>query len=156
MDHLAGEETNLVGVLDTLRRSRAALLHGDLAGFTALLEEQLTVAPRTELLRQGRERLRQETAAAFDIDARGLTLQQLADFFPTESRERLAGYRDRLRRLGEEADQLNRGNAAIVRHCLDFMQRVVVDLTGGQVSGTYGPAGKQPAAACGSFLQVHG
>ena len=86
-----------------------------------------------------------------------VTVQMLALRLPDERGDRLARCRERLRNMATEVDHVNQGNAALVWHCLNFMQGLLVEITGGESSGArYNAGGRRQEPECGSLIQRRG
>ena len=147
----------LGATIDSLRDVRRALIGGDLKGLNDALGRQGHTARAAEELRIGRERLRTDLAAALRMPAAHVTVERVAAHLPPESALRLTRYRERLIRMAFEVDELNRGNAALIRHSMDFLHRLLVEITGGERSGTrYGPGGTRQEPLCGSLVEARG
>jgi flagellar biosynthesis/type III secretory pathway chaperone len=157
LDHLAQEEAMLAATLELSRQVRAALIQNNRAGLTeALAQQERAVQPGPELRRE-RARLREKAAAALGIPADAFTLGKLAPHSTRPLADRLSRFRDRLRQLAQELDQLNRDNAVLVRFNLDFFQQVLVAITGGKpATGCYGPHGNKQTAPLGSLIEARG
>ena len=86
-----------------------------------------------------------------------VTLEQAAQALPLESRRGLQAARQRLRGLASEIAKVNHANALVCHYFQDFVQRFLVELTGGAgAGGRYGRDGALHAPACGSLLQAQG
>jgi hypothetical protein len=155
--HLEQEEALLTETVAALREVRAALLSRNLADLDAALARQAAWSHRAGDLKARRADLRHGLAAALGVAPQSVTIPLIAARLPAEARERLAGCRQRLAALAAEVDQLNRANAALVRHSLEFMHRFLVEITGGQSHGpSYTAAGTLCQAACGSLIEARG
>ena len=151
------EEAMLAATLETLRHVRAALIAGDLATLNRALDQQGHTARAASELQVRRKRLRSDLANSLGQPPESVTLQALAKSLPGEPGERLAGCRVRLKKMAEQVDRLNRGNAALVQQSLGFLHRLFVGLTGGQPSSqSYGPGGVRQDTPCGSIIEGRG
>jgi hypothetical protein len=155
--HAEQEEAMLGATIESLRELRAALVGGDLAALGQALERQGHTARAAEELRVTRERLRCDAAAALGMHPASVTLERVAARLPREAAVRLTACRQRLIRMASEVDELNRGNAALVRHSMDFLHRLLVEITGGEPNATrYGPTGVRGTSVCGSLIEARG
>jgi hypothetical protein len=152
--HMEQEEAMLQATLDSLRQVRAALLGRDLAELERAVERQVHTARAAEELRLRRAELRGQLAVRLGIDAQAVTLQKVAARLPGENGERLARCRERLKCMAAEIDRLNRGNAALVQHSLEFLHQFLLNVTGGAAVGDrYQPSGRVDRALCGSVFE---
>ena len=103
--------------------------------------------------------LRAEFAAATGMPSESVTLSTLLDKLPlpADSIHELWALRTKLRRDGEEAQRLVRGNAYVAGQQLAFLEGFFVELAGGQQDARrYGPQGSLQPAACGSVIEARG
>ena len=143
--------------LTSLHQVRAALVSNNLQALRTALEQQCDIAQAGKDLRCKRDLLRQELAAVTGTASESVTVQMLALCLPGERGDRLERCRQRLRQMATEVDQVNRGNATLVWHCLNFMQGLLVAITGGEsTGGRYNAGGQRQEAACGSLIQMRG
>lgn len=155
--HMEHEEAMLAGTLESLREVRSALLDGDLGALKQALDQQAHTARAAEELRRRRVTARAEWAAAIGVPANAVTLAALAARLPADTAERLDRCRARLKQMAAEVEQLNRGNAALVRHSLEFLHEFFVSVTGGEhVGDRYRPSGALERTACGTLFEGRG
>jgi len=156
--HLALEEEFLAGALTALQQARRALVQADPYGLTNALDRQSEQVQASEAMQRQRQQFRQEIAALLDVPVEALTLSVLASRLPAEARQPVAAYQTRLRQLAAAVEEMGRGNAAILRSCLKFLQQVLAGLTGGAPGGghRYGPAGLHQELGCGSLVSARG
>ena len=141
----------------SLEQVRAALLQGDLGGLADSLKRQAHAAHAAGELRHARERFRTQIGLALGVSPQSVTLQWLAKQLPAEAGERIASCRERLCRLAAEVDGLNRSNAALILQSLDFLNQLLLDITGGSSGGNrYGATGRRQTSACGSLIEAQG
>jgi adenylosuccinate lyase len=151
------EEAMLDSTLRGLREVRSALAQGTVDGLTGVLEHQAKAARAAEELWHRRAQMRLEIASCCGTDPQSATLQMLARRVPGELADRLNSCRSRLKRMAGEIERLNRGNAALVRQSLAFLERLFAGLTGTEAaSHTYGPSGQQRSLVCGSIIEGQG
>lgn len=153
---LGREATALADTLECARQVRAALLGGDTRALTAALERQERAAQTQQAANVRRHHLRQEWANALEIGPEAVTLTALACRFSEEDRAQLGRLHERLFQLARAVDEMNRGNALIADQCRDFLNGFLVELTGGQDGGRYGPRGGQVGVRCGSLIEARG
>jgi hypothetical protein len=139
-----------------LREVRTALRHGDTAALNVALAGQASAAGAAEERNARRRDLCWEWAADLEISPESVTLTVLADHLSGEAGSRVTHFRDRLTQLATEVDEFNRGNAALVGHCLDFLQQLLAEAVGVADSPRYGPRGAQLPATCGSLIEARG
>jgi hypothetical protein len=155
--HLEQEEAMLVGAVESLAQVRSALIRGDLPELTKALEAQAHTARAGEELRPGRDCMRQRIAGFLGSANDAITLEMLIERLSVPHSLSLARCRERLKGLAAQVDQLNRDNAALLRHSLDFLTRLLNQLTGGGRAGDrYTLSGKREGASCGSMIQARG
>jgi hypothetical protein len=151
------EEAMLGATLESLGQVRAALTHGDLPALNRALESQAHTARAADELRQRRAALRRELAAALGVPPQTVTVEMMAKRLPADAADRLLRYRDRLRSMAADVDRLNRANASLVSQSLDFLQRFLLEITGGGQSGkSYTCCGMPREAECGSMIEARG
>ena len=153
---LEDEAATLDATLEGLRRFRNVLLRGDSAGLAAALERQEASAQARAAQAVRRERLRHDWAAILGISPEDVTLTVIAGQLSGDDGARFGRLHARVQALAAEAEELNRGNAAVAGQCLDFLYGFLVELTGGPNSPRYSPAGTQLGAACGSLIEARG
>ncbi len=95
-------------------------------------------------------------AAALGVDESTATLERLVLQLDGPKGDRLRAAAERVRGLALEVDDLNRRNAGVVNHCLNFTRRFLSEITGGGTAERYGPTGAHLEAACGSLLSARG
>jgi hypothetical protein len=153
--HVEREEAVLKSVRESLLQVRAALLCHDMAALKEALARQADEVLAAEELHHLRNTFREDTAKKLGLAPHAITLRLLAAHVAPEPGARLTHGRERLRRLSEEVDQLNRDNAVLVRHGLDFFRHLLSALTGGTPGGNgYDRAGAPRKAVCGSLLKA--
>jgi hypothetical protein len=152
--HMEQEEAMLGATLDSLRQVRAALLGGDLTALERALDCQVHTARAAGELKMRRVELRKQLGSGLGLDPQSVTLQEVAARVPTDHGQRLARCRERLHQMAAEVDRLNRGNAALVQHSVDFLHQFLVSVTGGEpVGDRYRPSGQIERATCGSLFE---
>jgi hypothetical protein len=152
--HLEQEEAMLSATLESLGQVRAALLGRDLAALERALESQSHTARAADELRGRRNQLRYAIADRLGLDPRTVTLQHLADRVQSDDRVRLARCRQRLHSISIQIDRMNRGNAALVQHSVEFLHQFLMSVTGGEpVGDRYRPSGRIERASCGSLFE---
>jgi len=156
--HLALEEEFLAAALTVLQQARLALIQADSYALTQALDQQSEQAEASEVMQRKRQQFRQDAAALLDLPVESITLSVLASRLPAHARQPLADYHTRLRQLAAAVEEMSRGNAAILRSCLKFLQQVLAGLTGGAPRGghRYGPAGLHQELGCGSLVSARG
>lgn len=155
--HMEQEEAMLGATLESLRRIRAALKEGDLRALQEALESQAHTARAALELRQRRAALRRDLSGLLRIPPEAVTLETLADRMPADTAEKLSRCRARLRVMATDVDRLNRANATLVSHSLDFLHRFLAEITGGApVARTYTCSGMPREAECGSMIEARG
>jgi hypothetical protein len=109
-----------------------------------------------EALAASRWQLLREGAVQLDIPVEAVSLKQLAGRWPGAVADRLQGFRARVLPLAAEVHKLNRTNAALLSYSLDFVSRLLLSITGGDLAGKrYGSAGgASQDAGCGSILSM--
>lgn len=135
---------------------RAALLSHDQGALDEALTLHQGTVRRGEELRQQRDRFRQEIAHLLGIPAHEVTLSLLRAHLPEEASAAVAAAQARLQEQSAEVERLNRANAALMRSCLDFLQRFFGDLTGRPAEGRYGPGGVLRETPSGSLIDARG
>ena len=155
-DHLTEEEGLLRETRMVLREIRAALLRQDLDALGDALRHQERVAAESTAMQERRLAMRRGLAKALHHPEETIRLSLVAAQLPEVVRNRLLRWRDRLQRDAAEIDQLNRGNAALILHNLDFQQRLLDALTGDGPGVSYTLNGTKPEAVRGSLLEARG
>lgn len=155
--HMEQEEAMLKETQESLREVRDALVQGDLGRLAGSLERQAHTARAAAELRLAREKFRQQVAETLRVSAEQVTFGWLAEHLPGEAGQRIARCRERLCRLAIEVDQLNRSNASLILHSLDFLNQLLLEITGGDKgSNRYGATGGRDIGQCGSLIKAQG
>ncbi len=155
--HLADEERLLESAVTILNETRTALLAGDLPTLKQALERQAALEQAGSRLRERRDRMRARIASYCGVATEAATLDLLARDLPEHRRTALHGSRERLRRLAGTAGDLGRGNALLLKSCLDLFDQLLSGITGGGSSGKrYGPGGDYQSFGYGSLLSARG
>jgi hypothetical protein len=155
---LEHEESYLEQLRDALGHVYEALLHGDLVALHTALEHQESLRHAGESLGAKRSRLVEELAVQLALPVEALTLERLATACPENVAVRLQNVRACLVPLAAEVHKLNETNAALSAHSLDFVNRLLLSLTGQNSAGMrYSSAGgAYQMAGCGSILSTRG
>jgi len=152
--HMEQEEAMLSATLDSLQRVRAALLGRDLAALERAVELQAHTERAAQELLVRRAELRVQLGTRLKLNPQTITLKEVAMRLPGEQGLKIARCRDRLHRMAAEIGRLNRGNAALVQHSMDFLHKFLVSVTGGDAVGDrYGSSGGIERATCGSLFE---
>jgi hypothetical protein len=152
--HMEQEEAMLGATLDSLQQVRTALLGGDLSALEQALQSHASTARAADELRLRRGQLRSQLGAALGIEPRKVTLQEVAARLPLQDGQRLMRCRDRLKQMAAQVERLNRGNAALVQHSMEFLHQFLVSVTGGDAVGDrYHASGRVEKPACGSVFE---
>ncbi len=148
------EAVALDAALETARRVRAALRAGDPDALATELQHQPDAPPDE----RGRRRwqLRQEWAGVLGTSPEAVTLTAVAGRLPAEEAGRLTRLQERLRGLAAEADELNRGNAAMAGQCRNFLREVLGGIAGGHGGGCYSPRGSQLGTVFDPLIEARG
>lgn len=156
LDHLEREEAFLNANLNGLELLRSALLDHDHGALKDALREQEDLARVRERLFQERALFRQQAALLLDAAPARVCLSLVVERLRGKPAERLARRREQLAEKARELERLGQSTAALTNHCLDFLNRFFLEITGGQCDGRYSPKGGRAPGACGSFIEMRG
>ena len=145
-------EANLEG----LRQVWAALRGNDPQALEAVLGRQVEQEQHREGIRQERHHFQQQAAAALGVAPEAVHLGLVVRNLRGESANSLEQHLQCLRDKIQEAEQLRDNVASLIGHCLSFLNRFLLDLTGAADGGRYGPAGARPETASGLLLELRG
>jgi hypothetical protein len=155
--HLAEEEEFLQTTVEALGQTRTALVSGSLQTLRQALQRQATLEQAGAEMRDLRNQLRHHIASVLGVPAPSATLELLAGRVPAHLSASLKASRQRLRCLAATANELNRGNALLLKSGIDLLDQVLSGLTGGSPGGKrYGPAGGYQQLGCGSLVSARG
>ena len=155
--HLREEEQTLAVLLVAVREIRHALLNRDGERLTQALQSEADSFQMGELMRDKRNKLRQQLAEWLPAAAEDVTLSSLERAVSAETRGELAKCRQRLQEMSDELLRLNRQNAAMIQQTLELTARIVGQLTGGGPHFTsYNAIGQSESAHVGPVLQWGG
>jgi hypothetical protein len=145
-------EANLEG----LRQIWAALRGNDHQVLEAVLGKQAEQEQRREGILQERQHFRQQAAAVLGVAPDevhlGLVVKKLHGDSAHHLQDHLEGLREKIR----EAEHLRENVVSLIGHCLSFLNRFLLDVTGASEAGRYGPAGARPETASGVLLELRG
>jgi len=150
------EEALLRQVLDTARALNGALASGDLQGLRAALADRDQQERAAADLRVSRQQLRVAIGAALRVPPDKATLGLLLRRCQGSVAETLARYRRRLQELVLQIDELNRRNAAMVRHALGFFERLLCEVTGERTTGRYGSTPAESPTCSSAVFDAEG
>lgn len=144
-------------VLAGQRSLRQAIGRGELAPWA----EDRQFQEQQDFLVQARgverQRLRRALSTALDLPEEQVNLDQVVAAVSPSDRPTLLALRNRVRGLMGELAKVHQANQLFASYYQDFIQRFLVDLTGGPAVGRrYGPDGACRTPACGSLLQAQG
>ncbi len=162
--HMEQEEALLSATLTCLQQMRSALVAGNLQALTTALESQKHTAQAGEDLRSRRAALRSELAGTLGVPPESATLQMVVDVMvrskdhaTAQTGQRLGRCRERLRKMATDVDQVNCSNATLIWHSMNFLQRLLAEITGATTApDRYNPAGRRTEASCGSLFEARG
>jgi flagellar biosynthesis/type III secretory pathway chaperone len=152
--HLAGEESLLAEMLQSLRQIRAAFVERKLGSLATLQDRQQQLVQANQDIARLRERLRAALSTLLNMPAEEVTLRGAALALAEPARGRLLARHARLVELVREAEQLNHRNASLLAYARSFLDSLFANLTGTSVNESYGPRGERRGALCGSFLEA--
>jgi hypothetical protein len=152
--HLEREEGQLVETLTALQHARAALLLGSGLALSEALAWQARAAELGDEAAPQRESFRADLAATLGVAPGAARLSLLLPHLSSEDAAHLSAKQERLQRLAGEVEQVNQGNAALIRYALGFLHRLFNGTAPG--GDRYDPAGKRHESAWGAFVEARG
>lgn len=165
-DQLERERAWLEASVEELRQVWAALRENDQQALHAIVGRQTDQEQHCESIRHERNHFRQRSATILRVPPEdvhfGLIIQRLREAASTEtvsfeeSVRHLAHLHAYVQQKIQEAEQLRDQIANLTSHCLSFLNRFLLDLTGGVDGGRYSPAGIRPEAVSGALIEMRG
>ena len=139
LDHLRDEEAALRELHATLTELRSALLVGESATITRLVQRQTELAEAERTIAQTRELFRRATAVELDLPADMVTVRRIIALTPEPWADEIRAAQERLLELNAQNRELGRRIAATLACCRSFTRGVLARLTG--TVDRYGPTG---------------
>lgn len=158
LSYLEREEALQEQLLELAQTIRRCLVQGDLNRLQATLRMHADLRRVRQELDHERRELTSDAAVQLRLPVeQPVRLRQIARALPDPWGAELLEQADRLQRLVTEIDQINIGNALLVRHHQELLRQVLYQLTGEQPAGeTYAPHGQEGRALQGVLLRTQG
>jgi hypothetical protein len=155
LSHFAEEEAMLQETLEVLLAVRSALVHGDRDDLSVALASQEHTVRSVQTIHEKRMSVRRIMADLLGVPLRSVTLHLLAERVGGETGDGILDYRRRLTQLTAEVQRIHRANAALIHQSISLLERLLVQLTGGDDGGgRYGPMGVVDSGHGGSMIQA--
>ncbi|HLJ96553.1 MAG TPA: hypothetical protein VKU02_25490 [Gemmataceae bacterium] len=155
-DQLAREEALLQANLEGLREVWAALQRNDPQTLQTVLERQVEQERHRNETQHERNHFRRQTARLLGMAPEDVHLGLVIRNVRWESAKDLEQRLHCLRQKTREAETLRDQVSSLTCHCLSFLNRFLLDLTGSVDGGCYSPSGVRPETASGVLFEMRG
>ncbi len=151
--HLDTEEKALRETLNTLYLIRRALMQRNQDLLMDGRKQQDELARANAKITMWRGKLRERIAQVLCVPVESANLSALARHADEQTRQQVTNRQEQLGQMAMEAELIGRANAALIQRSVQFLQDILMGLTGNRSNHCYDPNGKIRSGGIDPLLQ---